>query len=165
MKNLLIIRHAKASWDQPGLGDFDRPLNKRGEHDAPLMGQFLAREGLRPDLILTSPAVRAVSTAYAIARKLDMDDANTVQEPSIYAADVSDLLDVVRGIDDSFTRVFLIGHNPGLHDLVFLLTGHALPNLATCGVASVELGVERWRHTSRGVGTLDRYVTPKSLNG
>lgn len=165
MKRLIVIRHAKSSRDDPGLADFERPLNKRGKRDAPRMGRFLRGEGLVPDRVITSPALRAITTARAIVACLGEAPPSPVEEPAVYGADVEDLLGVVRALPGKAARVFLVGHNPGLQDLVNLLTRDALPHLATCGVVDLALDIDTWQDTDAGCGTLLGYTSPKMLKG
>ena len=142
MKTLLILRHAKSSWSHPGLADQDRPLNDRGKHDAPLMGELLRREGLTPELILSSTAVRAIATAKAVAQASGYEeDIRTTRE--FYHADPESYLEVLARLPDQYGRVMVVGHNPGLEELVEQLTGagEAMP---TAGLARVELAISRW---------------------
>ncbi len=117
MKRLYLIRHAKSSWDDPSLDDFDRPLSKRGKHDAPLMGKLLKQKNIIPDLILSSPAKRAKKTAKKIAKELGK--ANIVYLDELYDASSQDLLADIKKISDTYTTVFLIAHNPRLNMLAY----------------------------------------------
>lgn len=161
MKYLVLVRHAKASWAVPGQGDFERPLNPRGQRDAPEMGRRLAARGFAPDLFLASPAVRAHQTARNIARQLDFPREDIEWEPAIYEASAEDLLAILRGLDPGATRALLVGHNPGFTDLVNALTGADLANLPTCGVAEIDLAVDAWAAVAAGAGRLPRLDTPK----
>jgi phosphohistidine phosphatase len=161
MKNLIVIRHAKSSWDQPELPDMDRPLNERGLRDAPFMGSLLKFRGLLPDRILSSPARRAVETARFIAREIGYPPEEIELRGPIYLADAPMLLDLLREFDDTWNRVFLIGHNPGLTDFVNFLADEDLSNVPTAGIASIRADVESWSHVSRGVGRLEFFDYPK----
>lgn len=122
MKTLFLIRHAKSSWDDTALPDKDRPLNDRGRRDAPKMGERLAKRDVKPDLILSSPAVRALRTAEIIAKKLDYRRKIVVNE-RLYAVGADDLLDVIHQLGDKVERVMLFGHNPELTELAHRLSG------------------------------------------
>ena len=122
MKTLFLIRHAKSSWDDTTLPDKDRPLNDRGRRDAPKMGERLAKRNVKPDLILSSPAVRALRTAEIIAKKLDYRRKIVVNE-QLYAVGADDLLDVIHQLGDKVERVMLFGHNPELTELAHRLSG------------------------------------------
>ncbi len=144
MKDLILVRHAKSSWKDATLDDRERPLNKRGERDAPEMGARLARCKNRPDLIVSSPAVRALETARVIAGKLDYPRGSIVVKESLYGAGVADLLGVIRSVDESVARLMLFGHNPGLTDLANHLGPRPVPNLPTCGVLHLRFETDTW---------------------
>jgi phosphohistidine phosphatase len=147
MKELILIRHAKSSWNHPGLGDFDRPLNGRGERDAPLMGGVLASQGPCPDHIIASPAKRARMTAIAIAEAIGFPtDAIEWREP-LYLASPDTLFAQIRHVDSGIKRLALIAHNPGLTVLANRLaakTGSGTANLPTCGIARFQLEINAW---------------------
>ena len=114
MKTLVLVRHAKSSWSDPSLDDFDRPLNKRGERNAPEMGRRLGESGLQPDIFVSSPANRARSTAEIIAKELDYPADNIIYHGDLYHASPGDLLEAVRSLGDNIETAFLFGHNPGI---------------------------------------------------
>ncbi|RMD75414.1 MAG: hypothetical protein D6818_01735, partial [Bacteroidetes bacterium] len=114
MKHLYLIRHAKSSWDYPELRDIERSLNKRGRRDAPFMASLLHGKGVRPDLLLSSPATRAYSTAVYFAEALGYPVEQIRVEPVIYHGGEDDILALVRGLDDQLGTVLLFGHNPVL---------------------------------------------------
>jgi phosphohistidine phosphatase len=163
MKRLLLVRHAKSSWNHPGLDDFDRPLNKRGKHDAPMMAERLARRGIRPDAIVVSPAKRAKRTAKLLAEGMGVSQDHVRDEAQIYEASVPMLLQVIAGFDDNWSFVMLVGHNPGLTSLVNALAGSVIDNLPTCGVADISLDIERWRDVAPGCGTCQFLDYPKKV--
>src|SRR5690242_21738198 len=117
MKTLFLIRHAKSSWDDTALPDKDRPLNDRGKRDAPKMGKRLAKRDVKPDLILSSPAKRALTTAKIIAKKLEYKFTDIVVNDRLYAGAAHDLLNVIHRLGDRPKRVILFGHNPELTEL------------------------------------------------
>ena len=142
MKTLLILRHAKSSWDAPGLTDHDRPLNARGKRDAPRVGQLIYDEGLVPDLIVCSTAKRARKTAKKVARSSGYR--GTIQETDIlYHGEPKDWILLLRELADTHQRVMIVGHNPGLEDLLALLTGQ-YERLTTANLAVLQLPIDSW---------------------
>jgi len=142
MKTLLILRHAKSSWDEPNLADIERPLNKRGKHDAPRIGTEIVEADLVPDLILSSPAVRAMKTAETVADTCGYEG-NIVIEEDFYPGSPSDYLEALNNLPDDRMRVMVVGHNPGLEELLNDLTGES-EALPTAALAQVELPIQRW---------------------
>lgn len=161
MKRLYIVRHAKSSWKQPGLSDFERPLNPRGRKAAPEMGKRLKKRRVMPDRVFTSPAVRAAATARAVCEKLGYREDRIAEDERIYDADVGTLLDVVRATADDAASLMIFGHNPGSTELAELLTGEAIGNLPTCAVYAVDVGVDAWAEVGPGAGTCAFYDYPK----
>jgi phosphohistidine phosphatase len=143
MKTLFLIRHAKSSWDDAALADKDRPLNDRGKRDAPKVGERLAKAGAKPDLILSSPAKRALTTAQIIAGKLDYKRKNIVVDDRLYAVEADVLLDVIHRLDDKVECVMLFGHNPELTELAHHLSSK-ITRMPTCAVAEFTFDVKSW---------------------
>ena len=141
MKTLLILRHAKSSWDNSALDDHERPLNARGEKDAPRMGRLVRDEGLRPELIVSSDAVRARRTAEAIVA---VTGGQLLLESRLYHAGASEILDALREvIQQDVATVMIVGHNPGLEELMAQLTGDREP-IPTAALAQIALPIQRW---------------------
>jgi phosphohistidine phosphatase len=142
MKSVLLLRHAKSSWKHPDLNDQDRPLNKRGKRDAPIMGRLLKRKDLVPNIIISSTAIRARSTAEALA-KASGYKGEIILNKSLYAARPEAYLGLMRDLSVQYVRVLIVGHNPGLEELVEMLTGeiHLIP---TCSLAHVKFRVGKW---------------------
>lgn len=161
-KTLLLVRHAKSSWDDPGVADQARPLNKRGTRDAAAMARRVAHRPNRPELIVTSPALRAHRTAEAMAAALGLEAELLVVDERVYDATTADLLDVIRSLDDRHARVMLVGHHPGITDMVNLLTDANLEKLPTCGVAAVRLDVRSWADVHDGGAELIELDAPKN---
>lgn len=161
MKELYLVRHAKSSWDHPELSDFERPLNGRGRRDSPEMGRRLARRGIVPDLMLSSPANRAMTTCRTIAGATSYDEYRIQTDQAIYHADAETLLKVIRKLPDAFRRVMLFGHNPGFTDLANALTGADLYNIPTCGVFACGFDTASWRTVRFGQGKQLFYDYPK----
>ena len=163
MKILTLIRHAKSSWKYAGLDDMDRPLNRRGNRDAPLMGEFLAARGCRPDTIFTSPALRALRTAEAIAAGIDYAQRRIVLDARLYHADTDDLLDAVKSMDASLGWVACVGHNPGLTDLANILGRKRIDNVPTAGVVEIRFGCDRWADVDHTEPNSVDFDFPKKL--
>ncbi|MVF24928.1 histidine phosphatase family protein [Methylocaldum sp. BRCS4] len=161
MKCLIAIRHAKSDRDQPFLADIDRPLNNRGKRDASVMGDVLKFRGQEPDLIVTSPAKRALETAELIAEAVGYDSRAIAVRDSIYLQGTPALLELIRSLEDIHNRVYLIGHNPDLSELVTRLTGESLGTLPTCGIAAIEFPVDAWAYVMHGSGRLVFFDSPK----
>ncbi|MHC5023023.1 MAG: SixA phosphatase family protein [Planctomycetota bacterium] len=142
MKSLLLLRHAKSSWKEPGLTDHDRPLNKRGRRDAPRMGRLLLDEHLVPDCIISSTARRARLTAEAVAEVCDCEDALQL-DADLYHGAPESMLEVIRGLPPSCGRALLVGHNPGLEELLERLAG-TVETLPTAALVHLELPVDEW---------------------
>jgi phosphohistidine phosphatase len=150
MKTLLLLRHAKSSHKDDGLDDHDRPLNKRGKHDAPRMGQLLREENLLPDYIVSSTATRARKTAHhVIAASGYRGETRLTGE--LYMAGGASLREVVAALPAGAGRVLLVGHNPGLEELLELLIGVYTP-LSTAALAHVELDIDQWPQVAESCG-------------
>lgn len=165
MKTLVLVRHAKSSWKDASLADRDRPLNDRGKRDAPEMGRRLAARGEAPDLIVSSPAARALATARVIAEAVGYPVDRIREDERIYMAGPADLLGAIHDLDDDDDRVFLFGHNPGLTDLVNALSVPAVENVPTCGVVEFRLTGVRWADLSRETVRRASFMTPKDEPG
>jgi phosphohistidine phosphatase len=161
-KTLLILRHAKSSWKDEGLADYDRPLKKRGKRDAPRMGALLCREGLVPDFIITSSAKRAHATTELVIEACAYEgDVRVTRD--LYQADMLTYFDVLREVDDAYHRVMVVGHNPGLEMFVDALTGTDEP-MPTAALALVQLPIDTWRDLDEGtVGELVNLWRPRDL--
>jgi phosphohistidine phosphatase len=164
MKMLMLLRHAKSSWKDSEKADHDRPLNKRGKKTAPQMGNLLSREGLVPDLILCSTAVRARETAEAVAKASAYEGPIELLD-SLYLATAGKLLGEAQSrAPDSVERLLLVGHNPGMEDLVEMLSGKR-ETFPTAALALFEVGIDRWRALELGVETrLLKVYRPKELD-
>ena len=145
-RQLLILRHAKSSWADDSLDDWERPLNERGERDAPRVGALLRQLKLLPDLIVTSDAVRAETTARTVAKAAGYEG-RIVLSPELYHAGPDAIVNVLRGLKDALRSVMIVGHNPGLEDFVGRLTGNSI-DLPTATLVHVELPVNNWSHVS-----------------
>ncbi len=163
MKRLILLRHAKSSWDQDGLPDSERPLSGRGERDAPRMGARLHKRGIHPDLVLASPAVRARRTASLVAAALDYPADAVRIDATLYLAAPVEILAVIAEQADAVDCLLVVGHNPGLTELTNLLLPELeLANLPTAGIVVVDCATERWADVRSAQRRLVYYDYPKS---
>jgi phosphohistidine phosphatase len=148
MKELFLIRHAKSSWDDTALPDQDRPLDDRGKRDAPKMGKRLAKRDVKPDLILSSPAMRALTTAKIIAKKLDYKLKDIVVDDRLYAGEADNLLNLIHKLGDKLKRVMLVSHNPELTELAHRLSSE-ITHMPTCAVAGFTFDEKSWSNIGK----------------
>lgn len=162
MKQLTIIRHAKSSWDDMSLADHERPLNRRGKRDAPFMAQLMASKGWRPDLLISSPAVRAHTTATFFAESLGVIPESIQLEERIYEASLMSLRFLVQSFDDQYDHVAIFGHNPGFGMLAnTFYKDNYISNLPTCGIVEVVGEVESWANFTEKTALAKAYHFPK----
>ncbi len=161
MKTLTLVRHAKSSWDDTRLPDRERPLNRRGERDAPEMGRRIGGHGIRPSLIISSPALRAWETARIIAREINYPIEFLQRENRLYLASLDTLLDTVVAQDEGFNNLMLVGHNPGLTEFANFLVPGICNNLPTAGIFCVEIETDDWSLHTRPATKLAVYDYPK----
>jgi len=162
MKTLLVLRHAKSSWNDPELDDHARPLNKRGRRDGPRMGELMRKYGLMPDIVISSDAVRAQLTADAVAEAARYAG-EILLDPRLYMASPADILSLLRTVRENAETVMIIGHNPGLEELVEQLTGEP-QDLPTAALAHIVLEIDQWCDLKLSTrGTLLGHWRPKEL--
>ena len=162
MRTLYLLRHAKSSWKDEKLRDFDRPLKGRGRKAAEQIGQVLAEEKLKAPFVISSPAARARETTELVLESAELKIKPRFEE-RIYEADVRTLLEVVQSIPDSSKTVIMVGHNPGFENLLNYLTGDSR-HMPTCALAKIEFDVASWSEVSEEeTGRLEMFVTPKEL--
>lgn len=152
MKELILVRHAKSSWKDPALRDHERPLNKRGKRDAPEMGERLARAECRPDLFISSSAVRALETARTIAGKVGYPRKDIQVEDRLYHASAGELIGVIRDVDDSVGNLVIFGHNPGFTQLANMLGPRDIFNMPTCAVLHLRFDTTSWNAIGQVAG-------------
>lgn len=164
MKMLYMIRHAKSSWEDPYQEDFDRPLNKRGKQDAPRMGKRLKEREIHADLMLSSPAERALSTCKIMAEVIGYKQDKISTDRKLYHANDDQILSVIHKLNDKHEQVMIFAHNPGLTDFVNRLGGEpvAIDNFPTCGVVAFKLPVESWKEVEWEKGEMEFYDYPKT---
>ena len=163
MRNLYLVRHAKSRWDTPGLRDINRPLNERGLREAPQMAKLLVKQGVQPDLLVSSPAKRAISTALFFADAFRVPDDAVLREQDIYEADVRDILRIVSALPDSAQTVLLFGHNNTLTDVANLFTEDFIENVPTCGIVRIESSATTWREFYEGNSAVKTCFFPKDV--
>jgi phosphohistidine phosphatase len=163
MKHLYICRHAKSDRNIPNIPDFDRPLSERGLNDAPLMGDFLKSKNIAFDQIISSTALRAMSTALIFAEKTGFAKENIQSETSIYGADIPEIISLLKNIPDSCNNVAIFGHNPTFTYLIEYLAEYEIDNLPTCGVACIELDTDHWNMIDFQGNRVNFVVFPKML--
>lgn len=165
MRYLTLIRHAKSSWADPTLRDFDRPLNDRGRRDAPRMASRAVQLFGLPDRWISSPARRALATAQTFAEALGVPPSQIQTNAAIYDADRATLVELVRTLPEDATQVWLFGHNPGFSELGHWLCPGAPAEMPTCALAQYALPVTRWAEAAPGQASLRGYLFPKQAEG
>jgi phosphohistidine phosphatase len=171
MLTLFLLRHAKSSWEDASLEDFDRPLARRGEEAAPSMGAYMAAQGIEPQLILCSPATRARQTLDLVLPKLG-GEASVEFEDNLYLASSSSLLARIRKVRANIQRLMLVGHDPGMHGLAVELAGHGKPEdlhrlatkFPTAGLAVISFRAAQWSEVKPKAGRLDSFTSPRRLS-
>ena len=163
MKTLYLLRHAKSSWNFNELSDQERPLNDRGRDDAPAMGKALAKRHIRPDLVVSSPAVRAMSTAVLVAREMQYPHDKIVVEPGIYGADVEDLLAVIHSLPDAAGSVLLVGHNPTITETANELSPSSLNEMPTAAVVCLRFTCDHWAEVGKANAEFYFYDYPRNV--
>lgn len=160
MKTLLLVRHAKSSWDAPARDDHERPLDERGLRDAPEMGRRLGERGIRPDVIRASTAVRARTTARLLAEELGVAPDALVLDPRLYGASAQTVLDIVAELDADVAVAMIVAHDPGLSELAFELSG-TIEHMPTCAIAEFTFDVDEWARLDRSGAVEVRFDSPR----
>ncbi len=161
MKTIFLIRHAKSSWKESGKRDFDRPLNSRGISDAPEMGKRMLERNQIPDLVLSSEANRALSTAEAITKALGLKDEQLQTHRDLYLSSPDTILRIIRDLPEQYDSVAIVCHNPGISQANYMLSGHAL-EMVTCAISEIEFGVDIWQAVAPEMGIMKHYDYPKN---
>jgi phosphohistidine phosphatase len=164
MKRLILVRHAKSDWSLPDQDDWDRPLNPRGQRDAPEMARRLKSRRVKPDRILTSPAVRALATATIMARELRVAPSLLVLEERLYLANPADMLAVLRELGGKSQHLMLCGHNPGITEFANRLSAdETIDNMPTCAVFTARFDIGDWKRLDWGQGEDVEFDYPRKL--
>lgn len=161
MLTLFLIRHAKSSWEDPGLSDKDRPLNKRGKKDAPLMGSILNGKNETASLIISSPAKRAYDTAKIISEETGYKAGRIEKDDKLYMADINDFISVIKKVHDSNTCIMLFSHNYGITDFANSAGDLQIENIPTCGVVKIKFKADSWKDISGIRGKTEYFIYPK----
>jgi phosphohistidine phosphatase len=161
MKSLILVRHAKSSWKDSSLADFRRPLNKRGKRDAPYMGKLLKKMGIVPDLVISSPALRAAETAKIICAELGVPEEKIRFDEDIYLAGDDDILETVNSVNENVNTLMLVGHNPGLTDFSNLLSGEFIDNIPTTGIVGLSYDTGKWAELNSSSCSIKFFEYPK----
>ena len=157
--NLILVRHAKSSWSNPSLTDFDRPLNKRGVLNAPVMGQRIRDYGIHLDTIITSTAERAQETSKLIAKEITYDLEGIDLEPDLYHASREVFINILSKQQNR--NIAMVGHNPGIQDFSYWLSSEPTVNFPTCGVIHISFSLDNWTKISKNSGKAMRFEYPK----
>lgn len=164
MKKICFVRHAKSSWKDLSLSDADRPLNSRGKRDAPFMAAHAKSIGVMPDVLISSPAKRAYSTAKKFAKVLEISKSSIIKEPKIYEAFSMELLALIQSFDDKYNHVMLFGHNPGFTSIVNYLNAPLIENVPTCGLVSISSSTKYWKQLDQVNCQFNFFKYPKMLS-
>lgn len=172
VKKLTLLRHAKSGWDDPVARDFDRPLNAKGKRAAHRIGEYLREHDMRYDRVVASPATRVVETIEHLAEGVG-EPITPFWDKRIYLASATSLLDVIQEADDRYDNLLLVGHNPGLEDLVLLMVpdrpgdgvrDQVEEKFPTGSIAEISFAVDRWEDVRPNGGELSRFVRPRDLD-
>lgn len=154
MKQLLLVRHAKSSWDNIDLDDLDRPLNKRGKKEATLLGRLLKKNGLIPQLIISSPAKRAYKTAIKMTHELNLPKKNIEENKIIYSGNTHKIIELISSLDKKTDLVLIVGHYPSIMELGNYLTGSNFLKLKTSGFILINLKIKSWKEIAKDKGNI-----------
>lgn len=163
MKELILVRHAKSSWDNPTLKDFDRPLNERGNKDVITMSERLASRHVHPDLLIASPAKRTLATAKAFAKTFGMNTNDIALLPSLYQALPPEFYRVIKNVDNKHRCIVMFTHNTGLTDFANELTNVHVDNIPTGGVFAVKVDCDNWKDFTKSNKLFWFFDYPKLL--
>ena len=162
MRRITVIRHAKSSWTDSSIADDQRPLNQRGKDSAPMMGERLAAQGMTPDLLLSSPAVRAFETAKAIAEQIGYPEDFIHTDERLYHAGIEQWFEVIRTLPEDARHVLCFGHNPGLTHFYNIFSPNPVENIPTCGIFDMDFEVDDWKELAQARPRSVSYDYPKS---
>ncbi len=161
MKTVYLVRHAKSSWDYHSLRDSERPLNNRGLRDAPFMAKMLFKKGAKPDALISSPAVRALTTATFFKNELGIEGEDILIRDEIYEAMASTILDLIQRLPEKLETVMLFGHNPTFTSVANMFTNKFIANMPTCSIARIDADIPNWMAFNEGNAKLVEFHFPK----
>ena len=165
MKTLVLVRHAKSDWSDISISDFDRPLNEKGLNEAPLMAELLSSKGLKPNIMISSPALRAITTAGFFADAFNFSKDDIVLEQEIYSKGAMEVIDIISNIQSSNSTAFVFGHNPYITTIASYLTSIQFDEVPTCGVVCIDFVMKDWVNIPKKIGKLRFYDFPKMIRG
>jgi len=164
VKRIYFIRHAKSSWEDIRLTDFERPINDRGRNDIIKMGSWFKQRLVDLDAVFSSPANRAIYTARAICKEIEYEVHNIIINNNIFEATKDDLIQIIKGLDNHLNNIIIFGHNPALTDVInYLEVNLSLKNLPTLGVCGMDLNIKKWDDIDFNTGKSILFMTPKML--
>ncbi len=163
MKQLIVIRHAKSSWDFATLNDFDRPLNERGHKDAPMMAKRLLQKQIAIDAFISSTAKRAFTTATYFAKEYGIKESSIIRKDELYHAPPAIFYSVIKEVDDKLNSIAVFAHNPGITDFVNELTNTRIDNMPTCGVFIITADTDSWKKFESAKKAFVLFDYPKSV--
>jgi len=163
MKTIYFLRHAKSSWRDDALSDIDRPLNKRGLENTPMMARHFRKLKVKPQLIIASPSKRTMTTALMIAERIGYEEKNIKIDMELYGANVAQIAQLIYYLDEPLNKVMLVGHNPAFTLLVDYFTGKPIDNMPTCGLVQIDFAVNSWHDVVPKAGKLELFEYPKKV--
>jgi len=161
LKKIFLIRHAKSNWSNSEFNDFNRLLNNQGKIDAPFMGKRLFSKKVYPDLIITSPAKRALNTTIKIAKEINYPDDKIIQNKDLYLARIPEFVEIINNISNSISSVFIVSHNPGITETAEYLTGEIIDTIPTTGILCIEFNTNSWHSIKKEEGRVLFFDYPK----
>ena len=162
MKTLILVRHAKSSWDKVGMDDIERPLNERGKEDAPVMARRLKDKNIDIDVFVSSPAKRAHRTCKYFAKEYDVDKKDILLMDKLYGASITAFLEVISKLDNKHKSAIIFSHNPGITEFANTLTTVRVDNMSTCSMFAVQANVDRWSEFSKSEKNFLFFDYPKN---
>ncbi len=162
MKTLYLIRHAKSDWSIPGEHDMERGLAKKGLKDINMIGSYLALSGVSPDLILSSCAFRGQETSNLLAKKIDFTGPKYYFE-ELYLSSAELIKEMIMAQDEEYSKIFIVGHNPQLQELVYMFTQEHITKMPSLGVVAIDFDIEEWSDLKNQQGKIDFFITPKQF--
>jgi len=162
MKTLYLIKHAKSDWSVPGESDMERALSKKGRKDINTMGSYLALRGVCPDIILSSCALRAQETANLLAQKIDFSGSKLYFK-ELYLSSPETIKEFIMAQDDQMSKIFLVGHNPQVSELVYILSGEHISKIPPLGIVAIEFDIQEWGELADKQGQIDFFINPKQF--
>lgn len=160
MRQLILVRHAKSSWKELKLNDFDRPLNRRGKENLKMMSKLISERYSAPDLILSSPAERAKATAIGFAEKLKYEKDKIIFLDDLYMANEEEIAEIISKQNDDVDSIAVFGHNPGLTDFVNLFSDSYIDNIPTCGIVHLKMK-NNWKEIEHKIFSIVEFIYPK----